>query len=50
MVSVAGGRPGGDSVDLAVGDGDTVGRSGTEDDVLATDEVGGYVIDPDEIS
>jgi hypothetical protein len=50
VVAVAGGGPAGCAVDLAVGDGNAVGGRVAEDDVLAGDEVGGYVVDPDEIS
>jgi hypothetical protein len=45
VVAVAGGGPAGCAVDLAVGDGNAVGGRVAEDDVLAGDEVGGYVVD-----
>jgi hypothetical protein len=50
VVAVAGGGPAGCAVDVAVGDGDAVGGRVAEDDVLACDEVGGYVVDPDEVA
>jgi hypothetical protein len=48
--AVAGRGPAGRAVDVAVGDGDAVGRRVAEDNVLAGDEVGGYVVDPDEVA
>lgn len=50
VVAIAGGRVGGFTIDVAVGDGDTVGGSLAEDDVLAANVVGGDVVDPDQIS
>ena len=49
MVIVTSCGPGGCAVDVAVGDGDAVGGAGAQDDVLAGDEVGGHVVDPDEV-
>ncbi|KAF7545500.1 hypothetical protein G7046_g9552 [Stylonectria norvegica] len=49
MVSIAGRRPRRGTVDLAVGDGDTLARVVAQDDVLAADERGGNVIDPDHV-
>jgi hypothetical protein len=49
MVAVAGSRPGRSTVDLVVGDADTAGSAVTEHDVLAGNEVGGDVIDPDHV-
>ena len=45
-----GGGPGGCAVDFAVGDCDAARGFIAEDDVLAGDEVGGYVIDPDHVA
>lgn len=47
VVGVAAGGPVGGAVDLAVGDGDTVGGAVAEDNVLAADERGGDMVDPD---
>ena len=49
MVAVAGGGPRGDAVNLVVGDGDAVAGLVAEDDVLAADERGGDVVDPDHV-
>lgn len=49
VVPVAGGRPIGLAVDLAVGDGDAVGGALAQDDVLAADARGLDVVDPDEV-
>ena len=49
MVTVAGGRPSGGSVDLAVGDGNAVGGTVTKDDVLTSNQVGSNMVDPDKI-
>jgi hypothetical protein len=49
VASVAGSGPGRSTVDLVVGDGDTVGSRVTEDDVLTGNQVGGDVVDPDEV-
>jgi hypothetical protein len=50
VLAVAGSGPGCCAINVAVGNGDAVGCTVAEDDVLAGDKVGGYVIDPDEIS
>ena len=50
VTAVAGSRPRGGTVDLVVGDGDTVGGRVTEDNVLASDQISGDVVDPDEVS
>lgn len=49
VATIASRRPGGSTVDLVVGDGNTVGRRVSEDDVLAGDQVGGDVVDPDKV-
>lgn len=49
VMAVAGGRPGGGTVDLAVGDCHAVGGAVAEDEVLAADEVGGDMVDPDHV-
>ena len=49
VAAVAGSRPGAGTVDLVVGDGDTVGGRVTEDDVLTGDQISGNVVDPDKI-
>ena len=49
MVTIASRGPGSGSVDLAVGDGDTVGGTRTKDDVLTGNQVGGDVVNPDKI-
>jgi hypothetical protein len=40
VVAVAGRGPGGDAIDVVVGEGDAIGGVGAEDDVLAADEGG----------
>jgi len=50
VVAVTGRGPCGCTVDFAVGDGDAVGSSVSEDNVLAGDEIGGDMVDPDKIS
>jgi hypothetical protein len=50
VVAVASRRPAGCAVDVAVGNRDAVRGGVAEDDVLAGDEVGCYVIDPDEVA
>jgi hypothetical protein len=50
VVGVAGSGPGGGTVDLVVGDGNTTGSTVTKDNVLAGDEVSGDVVDPDHVS
>jgi hypothetical protein len=50
VVAVAGRGPCGCAVNFAVGDGDAVRSTVSEDNVLAGDEVGGYMVDPDKIS
>jgi hypothetical protein len=50
VVAVAGGGPTGCAVDVAVGDRDTVGGGVAEDDVLAGNEVGGNMVDPDQVT
>jgi hypothetical protein len=49
VVGVAGSGPGGGTVDLVVGDGNTAGSAVAEDNVLAGDEVGGDVVNPDHV-
>jgi hypothetical protein len=49
MVAVTCRRPARGAVDLAVGDGNAVRGGVAEDDVLARDQVGGDVVDPDEV-
>lgn len=49
MVTVASGGPGGLAVKLAVGDGDAPAGVAAENQVLAADERGGDVVDPDQI-
>jgi hypothetical protein len=49
VVAVAGGGPAGCAVDVAVGDCDAVRGGVAENDVLAGNEVCGYVVDPDEV-
>lgn len=49
VVAIAGSRPGGGTVDLVVGDGNATGSAVTENNVLAGDEVGGDVINPDHV-
>lgn len=46
---VAGGGPVGGAVELGVGDGDTVGGSVAEDEVLATNAGGLDMVDPDHV-
>lgn len=50
VVAIAGGGPGGGAVDLVVGDGNTAGRTLTKDNVLAGNQVGGTVVDPDHVA
>lgn len=50
VVGVAAGGPGAGAVNLGVGDGDTVAGLVAEDNVLATDERGSDVVDPDQVS
>ena len=50
VVAVAGSGPGGGAVDLVVGDGDTTGSLLAEDNVLAGNQVGGDVVDPDHVA
>lgn len=49
MVSITSSRPGGNTVDVVVGDGNTTRSGVSEDDVLTTDERGGYAINPDHV-
>ncbi len=49
VVAVAGSRPRGGTVNLAVGDGDTAGSIVAEDNVLTGNQVGGNVINPDHV-
>lgn len=49
MVVVAGGRPRSRAVNLVVGDGNTVRGTVAEDNVLATDQGGLDVVDPNEV-
>ena len=49
MVGVAGGRPRALAVELAVGDGDSSAGIVAQDKVLAADEGGGDVVDPDHV-
>lgn len=50
VVVVAASRPAGGTVDLAVGDGDTVAGVVSEDNVLTTDERSGNMVNPDVVS
>lgn len=50
VVSVACCRPGGGAVDFAVGDGDAAGGAVSEDDMLAGNQVGCNVVDPDKVT
>jgi hypothetical protein len=50
VVVVAASRPAGGTVDLAVGDGDTVAGVVAEDNVLTTDERSSNMVDPDVVS
>lgn len=49
VVTVAGGGPGGRAVNLVVGDGDTVRGAVAENNVLAADQGGLDVVDPDKV-
>lgn len=50
VVVVAASRPAGGTINLAVGDGDTVAGVVSEDNVLTTDERSGNMVDPDVVS
>lgn len=50
MVAVAGGRPRGATVNVAVGDGDAATGLGAQHNVLAADERGGDMVDPHHIN
>jgi hypothetical protein len=50
VVAIASRRPAGCAVDVAVGNRDAVRGGVAEDNVLAGDEVGCYVVDPDEVA
>lgn len=49
VLTVAGGRVVGTTIDEGVGDGDTVVGAGAQDDVLATNASSCHMIDPDQI-
>lgn len=49
VVSVTGGGVGAGTIDVAVGDSDTLGGLGAEHNVLARDTGGGDVVDPDHV-
>lgn len=49
VMTVAGGRVVGATIDEGVGDGDAVVGAGSQNDVLATNASSGHMVDPDQI-